>query len=51
MLEYNTMVYTCVEATSTLLYEFVEYVKKTLNGIHHHKDMMYYAEIQNAKKR
>lgn len=28
MLEYNTMVYTCVEATSTLLYEFVEYVKR-----------------------
>lgn len=28
MLEYNTMVYTCVEATSSLLYEFVEYVKR-----------------------
>lgn len=28
MLEYNTMVYTCVEATSTLLYEYVEYVKR-----------------------
>ena len=28
MLEYNTFVYTTVQATSTLLYEFVEYIKK-----------------------
>lgn len=28
MLEYNTFVYTCVEATTTLLYEFIEYVKR-----------------------
>lgn len=28
MLEYNTYVYTCVEATTTLIYEFVEYVKR-----------------------
>lgn len=28
MLEYNTYAYTCVEATSTLLYEFVDYIKR-----------------------
>lgn len=28
MLEYNTYVYTCVEATTTLAYEFVDYVKR-----------------------
>lgn len=28
MLEYNTYVYTCVEATTTLIYEFVEWVKR-----------------------
>ena len=28
MLEYNVYVYTCVEATTTLIYEFVEYVKR-----------------------
>lgn len=28
MLEYNTYVYTCIEATSSLLYEFVEYIKR-----------------------
>ena len=28
MLEYNTYVYTCVEAVTTLIYEFVEYVKR-----------------------
>lgn len=28
ILEYNTYVYTCVEATSTLLYEFVDYIKR-----------------------
>ncbi len=28
MLEYNTYVYTCVEATTTLIYEFVDYVKR-----------------------
>lgn len=28
MLEYNTYVYTCVQATTTLIYEFVEYVKR-----------------------
>ena len=28
MLEYNTFVYTCVEATTTLLYEFVDYVRR-----------------------
>ena len=28
ILEYNTFVYTCVEATTTLLYEFIEYVKR-----------------------
>ncbi len=28
MLEYNTFVYTIIQATSTLLYEFVDYVKK-----------------------
>ena len=28
MIEYNSMVYTCVEATSSLLYEFVDYVKR-----------------------
>lgn len=28
MLEYNTYVYTCVEATTTLLYEFVDYVRR-----------------------
>lgn len=28
MIEYNTMVYTCVEATSTILYEFVDYMKR-----------------------
>ena len=28
ILEYNTYVYTTVEATTTLLYEFVEYVKR-----------------------
>lgn len=27
MLEYNTYVYTCVEATTALIYEFVEYIK------------------------
>lgn len=26
--EYNTYVYTCVEATTTLLYEFVDYIKR-----------------------
>lgn len=28
MLEYNTYVYTCIQATTTLIYEFVEYVKR-----------------------
>lgn len=28
MIEYNTYVYTCVEATSSLLYEFVDYIKR-----------------------
>ena len=28
MLEYNTFVYTCIQATSTLLYEFVDYMKR-----------------------
>ena len=28
MLEYNIYVYTCVQATTTLIYEFVEYVKR-----------------------
>ena len=28
MMEYNTYVYTCVEATTTLIYDFVEYVKR-----------------------
>ena len=28
MLEYNTYVYTCVEATTTLLYEFIDYVRR-----------------------
>lgn len=28
MLEYNIYVYTCVQATTSLLYEFVEYVKR-----------------------
>ena len=28
MLEYNTYVYTCVEATTTLLYEYIEYIKR-----------------------
>lgn len=28
MLEYNTFVYTIVQATSTLLYEFVDYIKR-----------------------
>lgn len=28
MLEYNTFVYACVQATSTILYEFVDYVKR-----------------------
>lgn len=28
MLEYNTYVYTCIEATSSLLYMFVDYVRK-----------------------
>ena len=28
MLEYNTFVYTIIQATSTLLYEFVDYVKR-----------------------
>lgn len=28
MLEYNTYVYTCVEATTSLIYDFVEYVKR-----------------------
>lgn len=28
MLEYNTYVFTCVEATTTLIYEFVDFVKR-----------------------
>lgn len=28
MLEYDTFVYTCIQATSTLLYEFVDYMKR-----------------------
>lgn len=28
MLEYNTYVYCCVEATSSLIYEFVDYIKR-----------------------
>ena len=28
MLEYNIMVYTCVEATTSILYEFVDYIKR-----------------------
>ena len=28
MLEYNTMVYACVEATTSILYEFVDFIKK-----------------------
>ena len=28
MLEYNTYVYTCIQATTTLIYEFVDYVKR-----------------------
>ena len=28
MLEYNTYVFTCVEATSTLIYEFVDFIKR-----------------------
>ena len=28
MMEYNTYVYTCVEATTSLIYDFVEYVKR-----------------------
>lgn len=28
MLEYNTYVYACIEATSSLLYEFIEYIKR-----------------------
>ena len=28
MLEYNTYVYTCVQATTTLIYDFVEFVKR-----------------------
>ena len=32
-LEYNTFVYTCVEATSTLLYQFVDYMRKPTDQI------------------
>lgn len=32
MIEYNTAVYTCVEATSTLLYEFVDYMRRPEQG-------------------
>lgn len=28
MLEYNTILYTCVEATTTLIYEYVDFVKR-----------------------
>lgn len=28
MLEYNTFVYACIQATSTILYEFVDYMKR-----------------------
>lgn len=28
MLEYNTYVYTCIQATTTLIYEFVDYIKR-----------------------
>lgn len=32
MLEYNTYVYTCVEATTSILYEFVDYIKRPEKG-------------------
>ena len=32
-LEYNTYVYTCVEATSTLLYQFVDYMRRPTDQI------------------
>lgn len=32
-MEYNTYVYTCVEATTSLLYEFVEYTKRPDTGM------------------
>lgn len=28
MMEYNTIVFTCIEATTSILYEFVDYIKK-----------------------
>lgn len=28
MLEYNTLIFTCIEATTSILYDFVDYIKK-----------------------
>lgn len=55
MLEYNTYVYTCVEATTTLIYEFVEYVKRpdkvtyqiTLNDTKLRANLFYFNQLGN----
>lgn len=44
MLEYNTYVYTCIEATSALLYEFVEYMKDPVS-------QMITIKLKNTKTR
>ena len=45
MLEYNTYVYCCVEATTAVLYQFVDLVKKPTN------DGMYTITVKNTKFR
>ena len=53
MSEYNTYVYTCVEATTTLIYEFVDYVKRpdkptyviTLKNTKNRADMFYFNQL------
>lgn len=55
MLEYNTYVYTCVEATTTLIYEFVEYVKRpdrvtyqiTLKDTKLRANLFYFEQLNN----
>lgn len=55
MLEYNTYVYTCVQATTTLIYEFVEYVKRpdmttyqiTLKDTKLHANLFYFNQLNS----
>lgn len=58
MLEYNTYVYTCVQATTSLLYNFVDYVKRpdapvyqiTLKNNKTRADLFYFQQLQLFNK-